>query len=188
MAVLGTASHLTHDAAARPRFASSLCRQNSNVFCQMCILSASIQPCARFGLDAALNELPLGGAAQSARRFSFHFHIFVSASTPRCEVSEAPLRDILVVSGRSLTLGSFLLGWARSLDRRRTGPRLPSRPPSRRWQAQVQSLWQRALSRVVTSVAAGQRACECLRRADAQERVRMWFQFSDRLDACWFSA
>ena len=115
------------------------------------------------GVGGLAGPPPLGGAAQSARRFSFHFHIFVSASMPRCEVSEAPLRDILVVSGRSLTLGSFLLGWARSLDRRRTGPRLPSRPPSPRWQVLVQSLWQRALSRVATSVAAGQRACECLR-------------------------
>ena len=52
-------------------------------------------------------SLPLGGAAGSARRFSFHFHLFSSASWPRSEVSGSPLRDILVVFGRSLTRGSF---------------------------------------------------------------------------------
>ena len=54
--------------------------------------------------------LPLGGTAQSARRFSFRFHLFLSASWPRSLVSGSPLRDILVVSVGPLLLVVFSLG------------------------------------------------------------------------------
>ena len=82
-------------------------------------------------------SLPLGGAAGSARRFSFHFHLFLSASWPRSEVSGSPLRDIFVVFCRSPTLGSFfsrldsgsesLADWS--------APAIPSPlpPDGRRW-------------------------------------------------------
>ena len=113
-------------------------------------------------------SLPLGGAAGSARRFSFHFHLFLSASWPRSEVSGSPLRDIFVVFCRSPTLGSFSsLGWSRVLNLWRTGPRLPSRPPFP-LMAGVGPVPAAACAvPCCEMIAAGLRACACVRGADA---------------------
>ena len=147
--------------------------------------SAAIQPGSFWSWDGGVVwSLPLGGAAGSARRFSFHFHLFLSASWPRSEVSGSPLRDILVVFCRSPTLGSFfsrldsgsesLADWS--------APAIPSPlpPDGRRWSSPSSSVRCPVLRGVRSGAAS---MCVRARRGPRPERLlphQTWARRSTR--------
>ena len=166
----------------------------------MCFKSAVIQPRARIGLDAALNvwgldggvvwSLPLGGAARSARRFSLHFLLFLSASWPRSEVSGSPLRDLFVVFCRSPTLGSFFsrLGSDSESLADWSAPAISSLLPldGRRWSCPSSSVRGPVLrgdcSGAASMCVRAQRGRESALTIKASNQFYVW------LDACWFAA